>query len=293
MRIVFIGAVEFSYRALEKLIAQGAEIVGVFTQADAGINADFRDMGELCETNGIPLWRGQDVNSREALDRITALSPEIVFCFGWSRLLKRELLEIAPKGVVGFHPSALPQNRGRHPLIWALALGLENTATTFFFMAEGADTGDVISQRPISIDPNDDAATLYEKVTKVALEQLTELLPELKAGTVKRFKQDERLGNVWRKRSAPDGKIDWRMSAQSIHNLVRALTKPYVGAHFVRNGEMVRLWKCKFVPYSARNQEPGKVIETDQAVCMVKCGEGALLLLETEPPIELKPGEYL
>jgi methionyl-tRNA formyltransferase len=63
------------------------------------------------------------------------------FCLGWSNLLKAEILKAAPLGVIGFHPAALPANRGRHPLIWALGLGLDETATTFFFMDKGADRG--------------------------------------------------------------------------------------------------------------------------------------------------------
>jgi methionyl-tRNA formyltransferase len=250
-------------------------------------------MGDLCERHGIPFRRGADANSAEALLWIQALAPEIVFCFGWSRLLKRDLLEIAPMGVVGFHPAALPQNRGRHPLIWALVLGMEETATTFFFMKEEADTGDIISQRTILIDQQDDASALYKKVTEIALKQLTELFYQLRAGAVRRVRQDPKLGNAWRKRGPEDGKVDWRMSAESIHNLVRGLTKPYVGAHFFRNGEPVKLWRCKPISHVPKNLEPGKVIRIDESVCAVKCGEGAIVLLETEPIIELELGEYL
>ena len=85
-----------------------------------------------------------------------------------SRLLKEEILSIAPFGVVGFHATALPANRGRHPIIWALVLGLSETASTFFFMDEGADSGDILSQYKLSISENDNAESLYKKVIKVA-----------------------------------------------------------------------------------------------------------------------------
>lgn len=293
MRIVFIGAVEFSYRALEKLIALDADIVGVFTQTDQGINADFRDLGEICRRYDIPLRRGENVNTDSAIDWIKTRSPDVIFCFGWSRLLNRELLEVPPKGVVGFHPSALPNNRGRHPLIWALVLGLSETKTSFFFMDELADTGDLISQRTITIAADDDASILYNKVIKTAIEQLEELLPLLKTGKVLRLKQEPGQGNIWRKRSTLDGRIDWRMSATAIYNLVRGLARPYVGAHFLLNGEIIKVWKCEVVSCALLNIEPGKIIEVDDTRQVVKCGDGALMLLETDPPIEVKLGDYL
>ncbi len=109
--------------------------------------------------------------------------PDVVFCFGWSRLLRLPLLRVAPLGVVGFHPADLPANRGRHPLIWALALGLRQTAATFFFMDESADSGDILIQRRFPIESTDDAGTLYEKMTRCALEQINEFVPRLAAGS--------------------------------------------------------------------------------------------------------------
>lgn len=293
MRIVFIGAVEFSWKALEKLLALDADVVGVCTQPAAGVNADFADLGELCRSHGILCRLTSDVNEPESIDWISGLKPDIIFCLGWSRLLKADLLQIAPRGVVGFHPSALPENRGRHPLIWALALGLEKTASSFFFMEEGADTGDIISQVAIDIDPEDDAGSLYRKMTETALVQLAALLPRLEAGTVTRTKQELAGANAWRKRGEADGRIDWRMSAAAIHNLVRALAKPYVGAHFVLKGEKITVWKSKVLAGGSKNIEPGKVLHTDDGAPAIKCGEGQILLLDTEPDILLIPGDYL
>ena len=87
------------------------------------------------------------------------------------------MLTLPSLGLVGYHPALLPQNRGRHPIIWALALGLEETGSTFFFMDEGADTGDILSQRRVPITPEDDAGTLYDKLTTTALDQINAFCP--------------------------------------------------------------------------------------------------------------------
>jgi methionyl-tRNA formyltransferase len=220
--------------------------------------------------------------------------PDVIFCFGWSKLLGNEVLNLASLGVVGYHPAALPANRGRHPLIWALCLGLKEAASTFFFMDEGADAGDILSQLKIGISDEDNATTLYEKITLCALDQIKVFIPQLKAGTFPRKPQDHKQANIWRKRNKADGQIDWRMSALNIHNLVRSLAKPYPGAHFIFKGKEITVWKSKVVQDYSVNIEPGKVIAIiNDEEPLIKCGEQVIQLLETEPKANLNVGEYL
>jgi methionyl-tRNA formyltransferase len=293
MRIIFIGTVEFSQRALERLLAMNAGVVGVCTLQESKFNADYVDLSATCKAHGIPWIYAEDINSAETLGWIQDKSPDVVFCFGWSRLLKQNLLGLAPLGVVGYHPAALPANRGRHPLIWPLVLGLEKTASTFFFMDAGADSGDIISQREIIINDDDDARSLYDKVINCALDQIEEFVPQLATGTYQRHKQNPQHANTWRKRGSADGKIDWRMSAYSIHNLVRGLARPYVGAHFIVDGQEIKVWKAVVVGDTPKNIEPGKVLMLKDSSPVVKCGEDAICLLALEPSIELIVGGYL
>tara|TARA_A100001015_G_C14854974_1_gene657990 strand:+ start:634 stop:1041 length:408 start_codon:yes stop_codon:yes gene_type:complete len=134
MRIIFIGSVEFSKKTLQKLIKLNAQVVGVCTKKKTKFNSDFADLRPLCKKNKIPFKIVNDINSKNSYFWIKSLMPDIIFCFGWSNLLKKNLLNLAPLGVLGYHPARLPENRGRHPLIWALALGLKKTASTFFFI---------------------------------------------------------------------------------------------------------------------------------------------------------------
>ena len=132
MRIVFIGTVLFSKDTLEKLIDLGADIVGVCTKERSPFNSDFTDLTLLCTKHNIPYRFTENINASDSVEWIKQLAPDIIFCFGWSSLIKSEVLNLPPMGVLGFHPAQLPLNRGRHPLIWALFLGLEKTASTFF-----------------------------------------------------------------------------------------------------------------------------------------------------------------
>lgn len=293
MRIVFIGAVEFSLRALERLVSLRADIVGICTLKETKFNADHIDLTGVGVAYGIPCFYADDINSAEALMWIKSKAPDVIFCFGWSKLLKQELLALPQFGVVGFHPAALPANRGRHPIIWSLVLGLDKTASTFFFMDAGADSGDILSQHEILISEQDDARTLYDKVVVTALAQIEEFLPSFANGSAQRIKQCQLHVNTWRKRSRADGIIDWRMSAQSIHNLVRGLTKPYVGAHFVVHGKEIKVWKTLLHSPVGNNNEPGKVLARAANGPVIKCGEGAICIIETEPIFQLNAGDYL
>ena len=293
-RIIFIGTVNFSQTILDSLIANGGFVIGVITSEDKKINSDYCDLSVLCDEHSIDCIKIGDINSTDSKNWIRARSPDIIFCFGWSRLLKKEILQIPPMGVVGFHPANLPMNRGRHPLIWALALGLEATASTFFLMDSYADNGEIISQVKVEIKYEDDAASLYAKVAKIAIIQVKEILAMLETGNLNKERQDSSISNIWRKRTQKDGKIDWRMSSRSIYNLVRALTKPYVGAHFSFLGTDYKVWKCKeYGNEEHSNLEPGKLLHAKDGRLVVKCGHGAIELVETEPHFSHTEAEYL
>lgn len=293
MRIVFIGAVAFSACALRELISMRADVVGVCTLSNSSFNADHHDLAPIAEAAAIPVCPVTELNSQEGIDWIASQSPDVIFCFGWSRLVREPLLSLPPLGVIGFHPAALPANRGRHPIIWALVLGLNQTASTFFKMDQGADSGDIISQVFLDIYSSDNADTLYERISKIALAQLREFVPQLANGSIQLMPQSHSLASSWRKRVPADGCIDWRMAASSIHNLVRGLTRPYVGAHFVHNDQLIKVWQTKIVPDAPCNLEPGKVLEVADTVLLVKAGIGAIKLLEYDPRLSALPGSYL
>lgn len=293
MRIVFIGTVEFSKKTLNKLIEIKSDIVGVCTKEQSSFNSDFADLTPLCTQHNIPYRYVDDINSEETLQWIDSLNPDILFCFGWSSLIKQELLNLAPMGVIGFHPSKLPYNRGRHPLIWAIALGLKESASTFFFMDEGADSGDILSQTNFEILYEDDAQVLYDKVINIALSQIEDFIPQLEKKSYQRSKQNHSLANSWRKRAKGDGKIDFRMSSEAIYNLVRALTKPYVGAHIEYNGKDITIWKVQVIENDDNYIESGKVLESMNNRIIVKTYDGAIEILQHEFKELPKIGEYL
>jgi methionyl-tRNA formyltransferase len=283
MRSVLIGTVQFSRACLDHLISRGIAPVGVVTRPGSTYNSDYASLIEPCRAADIPVHLTRDVNTEETIAWVQAQKPDVIFCFGWSQILSAEIRGTASLGAVGYHPALLPKNRGRHPIVWALVLGLDKTGSTFFLMDDGVDSGDILSQRQIAIAPDDDAQTLYTKLTGVALSQLDEFLPLLSAGTIKRLKQNHSGATVWRKRTPLDGRIDWRMPASGIHNLVRALTKPYPGATVMWRDQECLVWRTALVSEGmAADVEPGRVLAVTGAVVRVKAGIGAIDLIEHE-----------
>lgn len=295
MRIVFIGAVKFSLNMLQTLIEQKADIAGVITAEAGHINSDFADLRPICLRDELPMLAVGDINSEEVREWIIERKPDVIFCFGWSRLIGSAILRIPPKGVVGYHPAALPKNRGRHPVIWSLVLGLTETASTFFLLNDGVDSGDILSQVTVLIKKEDNASSLYDRLIKTAKKQLVEMLPLLENGAVRSVPQDHSSANVWRKRVMRDGQIDWRMSSDSIYNLVRGLTHPYVGAHIMVKELMHKVWLAKMVEcHGADNMEPGKVVDvSSDGSITVKCGHGCIKLLEIDPKLSVEKGAYI
>lgn len=160
---------------------------------------------------------------------------------------------------------------------------------------KGVDTGAIVDQRPVVIRWSDDGRALYNRLVEVASAQLRAIGPRLAAGEIETTPQDDDA-NYWRKRSRKDGAIDWRMSSESIYNLVRALSEPYVGAHCRQKGREVKIWGVDATDDAyggIDNLEPGNVLDVDGSTFSVKTRSGAVRVVEQEldPPPE--GGSYL
>lgn len=286
MRIVFIGAVDFSRHCLLEIIKHSGHIVGVITleRRFAAFNSDFADLSEVAEAHRIPIYKIHKVADPDVIALLRSLMTDIIFVFGWSQLLPRDILEIPPKGCIGTHPALLPRNRGRHPLIWALVEGLQESGMTFFYIDEGADSGDILWQKAFPITLEDDAGTLYQKIKDLASEAIPVFLDQFKRGTAPRIPQDHSQATYWRKRGEKDGEIHWSASGLGTYNLVRALTHPYVGAHTYWGDHKIIIWKSRLeeTPGDLRGHgiKPGTVVERGPDGLRVSTGDGSLTLLD-------------
>lgn len=294
MRTVLIGSVEFTRACLVAMVRTGHPPCAIFAPAVTPAGTDRVDLAADAETHRIPLVRFKKIS--DEVESLRRLEPDLVCVFGLSQLLSRELLAVPRIGCLGSHPAALPRNRGRHPLIWAIANGLTESALSFLWLTEEADAGDLWAQRPFAISPDDDARTVYDRICALAGEVIGERLPRLAAGVVDRAPQDRSLANVWRKRTAADGRVDWRMSNKRIRDLVRALTRPYPGATTLWRGSDIPLWRVEALPSDGTDHlEPGKVVAVDGRAPVVRSGDGRIRILDHgfAPEALPRPGDYI
>ena len=299
MNIILIGCVISTENAFNHLIKKNEigliNLVGVLTAKVSKINTDFVDLSEAAKKNNVPvLFWDQCKTDGERISWINAKKPDLIFVIGWSKILSEEWIHCFGGKLIGFHPAKLPSNRGRHPIIWALILGLQETASTFFIMNGDVDDGPIISQVTIPILYQDDSASLYNKICNAIGDQIDEIVEGKHKTSFIGNGTDNDIGvNYWRRRGFNDGEIDWRMSSRSIYNHVRALRPPYPGSHFYYNDKKIQLLSCEEIEVECENMEPGRVLGVDGNSLVIKAGTNAIRLIEFSPLINPLLGEYL
>ena len=282
-RVVFVGAVHEAEPALRALLHAGVEVAGVFTFSPrlAARTSGFVDLEPLAAPHGVPVLRTDNLNDPDEVERVRALGPDLIVEVGWTRLLGDELLEIPPRGCVGFHASMLPRDRGRAPVNWAIIRGETSTGNTMMFLASGTDTGDIIDQQPVSIEPDDTCGTVYAKVGAAGAAMLRKNLPALLAGIAPRRPQGHSPTPNLPKRTPEMGITDWSRAPRAVHDWIRGLTHPYPGAFTFLAGRKLFLWRSE-PPCDEPNGEPGLLLGCDGKALRVGTGGGSLRLLRVQ-----------
>ncbi len=286
MKLAVFAYHNIGYECLKILIERNEEIVAVVThQDDPSEEIWFRSVAELARTHHLPVYSPSSPNTPAFIDSMSRLAPDLILSFYYRRLLSDKLLAISRLGGINLHGSLLPKYRGRCPVNWVLINGEAETGVTLHHMIEKADAGDIIAQRPVPIDLEDTALSLFHKLTAAATELLKETFPLIKRGTAPRISQDSRLATTFGGRRPEDGRVRWEWSAGAIHNLIRAVTHPYPGAFTFRGGKKLYLWGATFNHQSsiAKQREPGTINAVEKGKGMlVSTGERGLLVTRVQ-----------
>jgi len=285
-RILFVGAVHEAEPALRALLDADAEVVGVYTFSEktASRTAGFVDLEPMAREAGVPVFRTANLNSPKSIERVKELAPDLVVAVGWTRLLGDDLLAIPPRGCVGFHASMLPRHRGRAPVNWAILRGERETGNTMMSLAPGADTGDIIDQRPVTIEPDDTCADVYDKIGETGAEMLRVHLPALLAGTAPRRRQQHDDADLLPKRTPDMGITDWNRPARAVHDWIRALSHPYPGAFACLNRRRIHLWRSR-LPDGGEPEwapEPGTLMGLEGDALRVRTADGSVLITRVQ-----------
>ncbi|MCO5100968.1 MAG: formyltransferase [Burkholderiaceae bacterium] len=229
-------AVVFAYhqigvRCLRTLLARGVDVALVVTHDDApGETIWFDSVRAAAEERAIESIAPDDPNTDAVLARVRDARPDFLFSFYYRRLLDERLLDVAPRGGWNLHGSLLPKYRGRVPLNWAILQGETETGATLHAMTPKADAGAIVDQQAVPILPDDDAREVYAKICVAAEIVLWRSLPALLDGSAVLREQDPAAATRFGARRAEDGRIDPSLPARALHDLVRAVAKPFPGA---------------------------------------------------------------
>ncbi|WP_027713631.1 bifunctional UDP-4-amino-4-deoxy-L-arabinose formyltransferase/UDP-glucuronic acid oxidase ArnA [Dickeya chrysanthemi] len=274
MKAVVFAYHDFGCVGLRALVAAGYTVEAVFTHADnPAENQFFGSVARTAAELGIPVFAPEDVNHPLWVERIAAMSPDVIFSFYYRHLLSDAILQSATHGAYNLHGSLLPRYRGRAPLNWALVNGETETGVTLHRMVTRADAGNIVAQQRVAIDESDTALSLHRKLRDVAEQLLKDALPAIAAGKANDIPQDESQATYVGRRTPEDGRVEWQKPARTLYNLVRAVTEPWPGAFsFVGTTKFI-IWQAK-VRTDFAAAKPGTVLSTSPLV--VACGNDAL-----------------
>ena len=275
-------AVVFAYhnvgvQCLTVLLAHKVDVTLVVTHKDNPAEKIWFDsVMRLAAEHDLPTITPDDPNTADTADRIRALQPDFLFSFYYRHMLKPPLLAIARCGALNMHGSLLPKYRGRVPVNWAVINGESETGATLHYMTAKPDAGDIVDQQAVAILPDDTAADVFQKVTAAAARVLDRSLPALVAGNAPRKPQDLTQGSYYGGRKPEDGRIDWRLPAARIHNLVRGVAPPYPGAFTVIEGKTLHIFRTQLDAAAAPSAEPPH-IRVERGACYATCADGVKL----------------
>ncbi len=294
MKVVFMGTPDISATCLKKIIADGFDVVGVYTQPDRpkgrGMKMVMSPVKEVALANDIPVYQPENFRDDETVEALRALQPDVVAVVAYGRILPQRVLDIPAKGCVNIHASILPAYRGSAPYQWAVLDGLEETGVTAQYMHRDMDAGDVIDVSKTPIDPNETAGQLLDRLAVLGADLLSKTLGRMAAGKVEGTPQDTSKVTLAPKLDKTMSPIDWSKTAQQVHNHVRGLN-PWPSATAVLGGTKFKIHATVVVEGSG---EPGTILGLTKTGLRVACGEGAveIRVLQAEGGKQMAAPDY-
>lgn len=246
MKFGFVTCVQLGLACMEEIYAVGGQLDLVISLKDtlARQKSGRIYVDDFCETHAIPhVVKVRNVNDGAAIAAVQDLGIDWLFIIGWSQIARKPMLEAPRRGVLGMHPTLLPQGRGRAAIPWAIIKGLAQTGVTLFKLDEGVDTGPILAQEVLPLAPDETATVLYDRVATAHRTLIRRVWFDLVNDKLLLQAQDESRATEWLGRTPEDGIIDAAtMDCTTVDRLVRAVTHPYPGAFLDADITRYRIW---------------------------------------------------
>ncbi|MBM2658834.1 methionyl-tRNA formyltransferase [Staphylococcus pseudoxylosus] len=278
-KIIFMGTPDFSTKVLEMLIAEH-NVIAVVTQPDRPVGRKRTltppPVKEVAVKHGLPVYQPEKLAQSEDLEKLIALDADLIVTAAFGQILPESLLNAPKLGAINVHASLLPKYRGGAPIHQAIIDGQKETGISIMYMVKKLDAGDIISQRAIAIEDQDDVGSMHDKLSFLGADLLKETLPSIINGTNQRIEQNEDKATFASNISRDQEKIDWSQSAEAIYNQIRGLS-PWPVAYTNMDDGNLKVYASRIE--QGKTGEPGTIIETTKKAIIVATGSGDAIAL--------------
>lgn len=283
-RVVFMGTPDFSVPILERLIAENYDVVLVVTQPDRPVGRKRiltpPPVKVTAEKHEIPVFQPEKV--ADEYEEIFTYEPDIIVTAAYGQILPKALLDYPKYGCINVHASLLPKLRGGAPIHYAILQGEKETGVTIMYMVEKLDAGDMLSQRAIPIEQEDDVGILHDKLSALGADLLLETLPKLFAGEIHPVKQKEEEATFAPNITRDVEKIDWMKSSEEVYNHIRGL-RPWPVAYTTYDEKLMKIWRAELLDKKLTGKA-GEIVSVDETSFTVACGDGkGVIITEIQP----------
>jgi len=306
MKIVYMGTPEIAAVILESLIAKGEEIAAVVTQPDKpkgrGYEMSFSKVKQTALSHGLTIYQPTKVKDEEFLALMEQIAPDLIVVAAFGQILPKRLLDLPKYGCINVHASLLPKYRGAAPIQYAILNGESETGVTIQYMAEGLDTGDILTKEIVPIAKDETGGSLYDKLAVVGARVLDTALDQIAAGSAFRTPQDEAGASYVGTIKKEMGQLDFSHTAKELERKVRAFD-PWPGTYAYLNGKMLKFWSCEEIRFSEEELQRvrenawgyGSILRVKKDSFAILTREGGLLVkeLQLEGKRRMRTEEFL
>jgi len=277
-----MGTPDFAVTCLERIIADGHGVPAVFCQPDRpkgrGMAVECPPVKKLAAQKGMPVFQPLGLKGDDTVELLREIAPDVIVVIAYGRKLPAQILSLPPMGCVNVHASLLPRWRGAAPIQWSLIKGDEITGVSTIYMSETLDAGDIILKRQTKIRPDETSGQLFDRLSKIGADLISETLKRFEEGSAPRIPQDDALATMAPPIRKSMAHLDFTAAPEDFCNLVRGLNpSPGARAHFAQAPLKVH----RAVPVSELSGTPGEILHPKRLI--VACGKGAVELLTVQP----------
>ena len=276
MRVVFMGTPDIAATCLKRILADGFQVVGAYTQPDRpkgrGMKLTASPVKEVALEAGIPVFQPENFREEESVEALRALKPDVCAVVAYGRILPQKVLDVPTFGCINIHASLLPKYRGSAPYQWAVLNGEKETGVTAMYLCREMDAGDMIDRVTTPIGENETAGEVLDRLALLGAGLLSKTLARFLAGPVAGEKQDESLVSYAPMLDKSLCPIDFHRTAQQVHDQVRGL-QPWPVATMELQGKRFKVHETRI---AAGKGEPGQILGLTKTGLVIACGEGAV-----------------